>query len=447
MHNSADIEHLVRDANNAIDNLQADEFLRVGGLCIESSIPPRLLAQLAIKARQRGLAQSGRILLEQYIKNTAEPNEEVYVELAFQKRIAGDHQAAAEYFSIAARLPKSRFTTKLNYVHMLFASGLFEDARVAMASLASSKSSEMDLFHSMSEFGDYLEQFSRQSTEKNHSLIKSGLKWLKHDQVASKILHAIETRSGFSLIRVGDGEGAFLRLNNEDESRYANLYDANRQNRMAMWFGSNFDWRNNGFFEDSLALVKAIESCDILAIPDIAWLRNGYSISSQSGIPSLVNIVRFCSEFMQTPEKMHFTTASTAKELQIHGHFEVILRVVKRVTVISCLPDLPTLLRNYFGISQVTFIQIPGEQGSRAALGDQVSFAAHYPEVYKDLLKSLEKPWGGELVLIAGGFLGKLYASKIKEYGGIALDIGSLADRWLGKKTRPGDDPRYKLDF
>jgi len=32
--------------------------------------------------------------------------------------------------------------------------------------------------------------------------------------------------------------------------------------------------------------------------------------------------------------------------------------------------------------------------------------------------------------------LGKIYCDRIRELGGIALDIGALADAWVGKNTR-----------
>ncbi|WP_284948316.1 GT-D fold domain-containing protein [Acidisoma cladoniae] len=447
MQSSNDITRLIEEANIALDNLDAQEFLSIGLACVEASVPPIKLAQLAIKARQRGLADCGRQLLEQYRATGSKPDEAIYVELAFQKRLAGLHDEAAELFSAAAALPNSRFSTKLNEIHMLFSAGSFDRARSLIASVTTISSSQYQLLHSMSEFGNYLESFPKQYSERKFSVIRSSERWLDHDQVSRKILDAIESKSAFSLIRLGDGEGAFLRIDKDDERSYQNLYDANRQNRMAMWFGSQFDWRKNGFFEETQNLHKSIQTSDIVAIPDLAWLGNGYSISSQSGIPSLVNIMRLFSNPTQLPEDLNFTKATIAKDLHLHGYFEVILRAIKRVTIISCLPDLPNLMRGYFGIKDVTFLQIPGEQGSREALGGQVDFSTHYPEIYRQVQNALDKPWRGEVVLIAGGILGKLYASNIKQHGGIALDIGSLADRWLGKKTRPGDDPRFKLDL
>jgi len=38
----------------------------------------------------------------------------------------------------------------------------------------------------------------------------------------------------------------------------------------------------------------------------------------------------------------------------------------------------------------------------------------------------------GKLFLVGAGFLGKIYCDLIKRHGGIALDVGSMMDRWAG---------------
>ena len=49
-------------------------------------------------------------------------------------------------------------------------------------------------------------------------------------------------RRPFALVRLGDGEGGVLRLDGKDEADYGHLYDQNRQDLIAMWFGQSFPW-------------------------------------------------------------------------------------------------------------------------------------------------------------------------------------------------------------
>jgi hypothetical protein len=45
-------------------------------------------------------------------------------------------------------------------------------------------------------------------------------------------------------------------------------------------------------------------------------------------------------------------------------------------------------------------------------------------------------PRPGAVFLVAGGLLGKIYCDRIRALGDIALDIGALADAWMGHNTR-----------
>ena len=439
-----DVESAFESAAKAVESGDLEQFSYYAGLCFAAKLPPARVVQLAMKARQSGFTESGGQLLKLYAAQFADAPEAIYFELAFQERLAGQHRAAADYLAIAKRAPGAGFRTGLNHAHMLFAAGAQNDARSCLAALRPATGQETQSIRVIAEFGAYLENFPLETVSGLMAEQRALGGWLGQREVTTRILEAVSARRPFSLIRLGDGEGAFLRLGAGDEAAYPNLYDANRDNRMAMWFGADFPWRKNGFFEETHHLAEAVHNADIVAVPDLAWLSNAYRIMSLSGVPSLANIVR-CFSGATTSTANAFANASIAKELHLQGRYDEIFRVAKRVSLISCLPDLPALLRAHFGLEEVTFIQIPGEQGSRKALGENVTYGAHYPDVFNTLQSALRKPWAGEVVLVAGGMLGKLYAATIKQNGGIALDIGSLADRWSDKKTRPGDDPRYKL--
>jgi hypothetical protein len=269
--------------------------------------------------------------------------------------------------------------------------------------------------------------------------------WSEHFAYGAAICKAQEKGEAFSLIRLGDGEGACMRLGATDEADYPQLYEANRQNRIAMWFGADFPWATNGFTESWLGLRSGIEEADLLAIPDVDWLRKAYRISSLSGVTSLVNVLRMILSRDNTAKRLQLCSATAHFELYEHGYIERLVRAAKRVSVITCLPDLPSAMRTRFDLDEVTLLQIPGEVGSAKTLGDTVDFGVHYPTAYHQMMSKLAHPNDGRVFLIAGGFLGKLYTAEIKRRGGLALDVGSLVDSWMGKKTRPTYEPRFRL--
>ncbi len=60
-------------------------------------------------------------------------------------------------------------------------------------------------------------------------------------------------------------------------------------------------------------------------------------------------------------------------------------------------------------------------------------------------MTALDRPLNGKLFLVAGGILGKFYCGRIKGSGGVAIDVGSLVDMWMGAETRPGMSQANKL--
>jgi hypothetical protein len=60
----------------------------------------------------------------------------------------------------------------------------------------------------------------------------------------------------------------------------------------------------------------------------------------------------------------------------------------------------------------------------------------HFRGRFKEVCEELTVNYRGELFLVAAGFLGKFYCDLIKSRGGIAIDVGSIVDYWLGHDTR-----------
>jgi hypothetical protein len=55
---------------------------------------------------------------------------------------------------------------------------------------------------------------------------------------------------------------------------------------------------------------------------------------------------------------------------------------------------------------------------------------------HADLCQSLRSVRAGELYLVAAGIVGKIYCDMIKSLGGVAIDIGSVADLWMDVPSR-----------
>lgn len=365
-----------------------------------------------------------------------------YYEAAFIHRINGRHLEAARLLLVAnQKNPQDRRTENF-LLHMLHAIGANTKALEVTQSdhRLSKELMPEDLLPA--EFGQFLREYPYGEAMLLLDTVVSRNNYLSTQAVYERVMKALDAKEPFSLIRMGDGEGCCLRLSFEDELRYKRLYAAARLELEAMWFGPDFDTTKTGFRSLLEGFPAVITDSDIVGIPYQSWLEHEYRISSLRGVPTLVNILRFVRN-LDKPQ----TLCSQQIHLDLHngGYMEKIIRHAQDVSVISCLAELPGLLTSRFGLSSVDFYKIPGEKGSSAALGQDAVTGVHFPEAFVEICTRLERPHRGRLFLIAGGILGKFYADVIRRNGGVALDIGSLADGWAMKKTRPGMDASVAL--
>lgn len=120
----------------------------------------------------------------------------------------------------------------------------------------------------------------------------------------------------------------------------------------------------------------------------------------------------------------------------------------KRVSVISPR-DLRGTLDANFGIRDVSVYQVPSQYVVRDVDG-MYEAAMHdvemWPDFYRCLQKGLEVRERGEVFLVGAGVFGKELCVRIRDLGGIALDMGATLDALAGKVTRgPGRPPLRPL--
>ncbi len=261
--------------------------------------------------------------------------------------------------------------------------------------------------------------------------------WLSTTAIIQVVRDAIATQKPFSLVRVGDGEARFL------ISQVPKLMDALTADE-AFSIGETI-WTN--WFGESLAQVGvrdlrdlttnlrgAIENADILGIPTVERLRRdnkhfGY-------LSHLMHMLRNSGDAFANARRF----SDAAANLDIHRHspfYQELLADVNLVGVVSPHAPLASRLGRHLGIERTINHVVPGEMRlpHDPAMGRGLD---HFPQRYNQLLSELDVPHPGTVFLVAAGLLGKIYCHRIKTLGGIALDIGAIADAWMGFDTRPG---------
>jgi len=259
-------------------------------------------------------------------------------------------------------------------------------------------------------------------------------RWVANDCLLACLKARIAARQPFSWIRLGDGEARFL-LHLHPELRIA-VPDREAQ-AMAMqiwyaWFGQDIaaisPERMNAL---GARLDQAIRSADLLGVTGADRLTGdaahyGFCAGLETYLADLL---------ADRPDAM-FTDALAPVALNQQDPFlGSLLRGLDFVGVISPHPDLAGRLQRQLDIGTIAAYDLPGE--SRLARDSEArNRGTHFPAVYEQLLATITVPRPGAVFLVAGGLLGKIYCDHVRALGGIALDIGALADAWTGHNTR-----------
>jgi hypothetical protein len=237
--------------------------------------------------------------------------------------------------------------------------------------------------------------------------------------IVGRIADAIHARTGFSLIRLGEGEGPFLdwhpAQSREDISASLNV-----------WFGrSSFD--DNELATMAEGLRRAARSADILGLP------TSYQLGVTPRYGMVMEGVR--KHRLYTPAQL-VVDANIHWYLQWSGAMAYLLRDLDFLGVIGCR-DIGARIGQAFGIGSVHCHLVRGEHGYPGS-----TLAPHWPDGYSEVMRALDATAGGQVFLIGAGILGKLYCARIRSLGGVALDVGSLLDSWAGVPSRK----RYERD-
>jgi hypothetical protein len=263
--------------------------------------------------------------------------------------------------------------------------------------------------------------------------IEASPRWLDVLQVMQAFHDAVQARTPFSYIRLGDGEARFLSYMDPDVETL--LTWPERSSMVNSVWINWFDQPIEDFSPllDSLRtqFLDAIDSADILGV-----LGTDSLIHDNYHFGFLAELQRQLLLRPAMTEKLMAAALGHQEINQRDPWFASLLQDQPFLGFVGCHPDLAARLARRFGIAAWASYVVPGENGR--PLPPELKGRGHFPEVFERLMQKFVVPFPGALFLVGAGLLGKIYCARIKQLGGIALDIGSLADAWSGFNTRPG---------
>ena len=394
------------------------------------------LVKVGIIFRNMGRTEQSESLFQKAID--IEPgNIAAHYELAIQKFHEGNHSEAAKL--LRNSLNHNPYDTRsiLLYARVLYINGQENEAVSILNTIPIEKTLICDDMHKdlsvIYNFGKYLSTWKKQNTFNALEKLESSSNYIRFNKVHDLILNSMKEKVGFSLIRLGDGEGAFLTKSITDELEFKSLYNYSRTDRARVWIGDEAEHMDIHYLNQLLKIKHILNESDVLGIPYKSWLEHEFRIGSMCGIMSLSNIINSgigISKFVCT-QQIH-------RDLYDSGLLGSLIRQTSEIGLISCHRDLAANMMKVFNLSNIEYYFVSGEKGHKEHLPDGAINGKHYPDQFNTINCSISRPLNGKLFLVAAGILGKFYCHTIKKMGGVAVDIGSIADGWMECDTRPG---------
>ncbi len=370
-----------------------------------------------------------------------------HTQLLSELRLAGrldDARAAGD----AAAAAVNGDQPELNFERMLLDIAAQSDA-VSVARAESIFVANFDAAYQM------LEERVRNARLSLHFLTDAGRRYMEAvaasppalltpEAVSERILAAAHDRLPLAVIRAADGEGAFLSYFERAALDAAGPNDA-AQSLHALVVGNTI-WRRAWFKTD----IYAEDPARLAALKDafLATLASAdvVGIPAAETFPRLNGYVDFhgCTTIHRTVSSLRPAGITGAEiAVQLHSQCNLYARLLTGLPflgLVSCHPGLADILRSEFSIPDVAFYHIPHAVNQEQVFGyapHHMTGARHYPDVYDALRAELQVPYQGAVFLVAAGLLGKIYCGWIRQRGGIAIDIGAMADAFAGFNTRP----------
>lgn len=248
------------------------------------------------------------------------------------------------------------------------------------------------------------------------------------DELIRRIRASIEDRKPFSLIRLSDGEGYLF-----PEGQHFTASDA--ANRERHWWGTELaaELREKIVHEAR----NAVSHADVVGIPAIyRFIRdfgdNSLSLTETVQGRGLLQVLGGVAA-LAAPDARFAEDKVNVSLFSRHDDLLSLAEAAGKLIIIGSVNrgHLPSSLTQ---AQRTTVILLPTH--ARTALNDRYNPGTEpLPLAYPSLLKKLEAlVTPGDLVLVAGGIVGKILVGRARKKGAVALDIGSVIDDWVNNE-------------
>ncbi len=250
----------------------------------------------------------------------------------------------------------------------------------------------------------------------------------------------LATKTPFSFVRVGDGEATCIPY----EPHLVQFAANDASDRERTWWGKPLDAAERS--ELSTLVAGAIWSADCIAVPTVSRFLRDIKLESDDALETgrtgrglratlyaLENLDRFRPANLSPPI---FASCHLHQDLERWNLYPELLDGVNEAILISCHPGLADIVQQRFGMRIAGHVLIPPRHASLPVIKSRIADKRTLPQMIHEVAEKLGDLPRGRLVVIGAGYLGKWLTGLARDRGGIALDLGSIVDYWVGIRTR-----------
>lgn len=253
-------------------------------------------------------------------------------------------------------------------------------------------------------------------------------------------LNHLNTGRAFSFVRVGDGESSCIPY----EQRLSSFEISDSIAREKMWWGRALTEFERTKYASSVS--EAIWNADCIGIPTISRFLRDINLSTNDalekgrtgrGLRAVLNVLEQADRVLPDPLRLPcFASCHLHQDISRWRLYPELFKGRPDVVLVSCHRSLERRFSEEFSIRVEENIIIPPRFASIPAFENVGPVAEPLPDILESVADLLAKSARGRLVLIGAGYLGKSLIHLAKTQGAVALDVGSVFDKWVGANTR-----------
>jgi hypothetical protein len=254
---------------------------------------------------------------------------------------------------------------------------------------------------------------------------------LSRGQVVRLVHRHVEERSPIAVVRFGEGEARLLAADPLDlASTDAAIKKLRRQ--------TGLTFSKEEMLKVKALLMAALDEADVIGLHTSAsFAEEHIELGEQIAAVYADRVARG-----REPAYLAHSLLNTA----LRDELPMLLAGQQRVSVVSCR-DIGATLEADHGLADVTVYQVPSQYVVRDVDGTYEA-ALHdvpiWPDFHQRLHSEIKVHDRGEIFLVGAGLFGKNLCIRIREQGGIALDMGSTLDGIANKVTRGRGRPIFR---